>query len=119
MCIAFHPKSPSLIAGGSFNGTVFVWDLSDRDDPKTWRSPNEDFSHKEFISSVCFCSFSDFGCAEFFFSSFVEMEFPILGANGNYVYAQVQWTYDFREGYRVRSPACCCNGSHFRLTVRR
>lgn len=28
MCCAFHPEHPALIAGGTFNGDVYIWDLS-------------------------------------------------------------------------------------------
>lgn len=28
MCVAFHPSSPSIIVGGSFNGELVVWDLN-------------------------------------------------------------------------------------------
>jgi hypothetical protein len=31
-CIAFHPTHPALIAGGTLNGELYVWDLS-REDP--------------------------------------------------------------------------------------
>ncbi|EEY62587.1 uncharacterized protein PITG_14354 [Phytophthora infestans T30-4] len=27
MCVAFHPQNPSVVAAGSFNGEVFVWDM--------------------------------------------------------------------------------------------
>jgi len=27
-CVAFHPTHPALVAAGSFNGEVYVWDLS-------------------------------------------------------------------------------------------
>jgi hypothetical protein len=28
MSCAFHPETPALIAGGTFNGDLFIWDLS-------------------------------------------------------------------------------------------
>ena len=28
MCCAFHPEHPALIAGGTFNGDLYIWDLS-------------------------------------------------------------------------------------------
>lgn len=29
MCVSFHPQSPSIVAGGSFNGEVVVWNLNE------------------------------------------------------------------------------------------
>ena len=28
MSCAFHPEHPALVAGGTFNGDLFIWDLS-------------------------------------------------------------------------------------------
>jgi len=28
MTISFHPDKPYLIAGGGFNGEIFIWDIS-------------------------------------------------------------------------------------------
>ena len=33
MSLAFHPSKPSILAGGNFNGEIFLWDLSKDDDP--------------------------------------------------------------------------------------
>ena len=30
--LAFHPTDPSLLAGGSFNGDVLLFNLSEKDD---------------------------------------------------------------------------------------
>lgn len=38
MCCAYHPHHPALIAGGSFNGDLFVWDLSREADMEVGRS---------------------------------------------------------------------------------
>ncbi|KAG2497783.1 hypothetical protein HYH03_004055 [Edaphochlamys debaryana] len=38
MSCAFHPAHPALIAGGTFNGEVYVWDLSQEGDPQRGRS---------------------------------------------------------------------------------
>lgn len=29
MCVSFHPVSPSIVAGGSFNGEVVIWNLNE------------------------------------------------------------------------------------------
>lgn len=31
MSIGFHPVKPSIIVGGSFNGEIYLWDLSKED----------------------------------------------------------------------------------------
>ncbi|GFR49871.1 hypothetical protein Agub_g11973, partial [Astrephomene gubernaculifera] len=38
MSCAFHPTHPALIAGGTFNGELYVWDLSREGDPQRGRS---------------------------------------------------------------------------------
>mmetsp|Transcript_4572 Transcript_4572/g.8598 ORF Transcript_4572/g.8598 Transcript_4572/m.8598 type:complete len:549 (-) Transcript_4572:279-1925(-) len=50
-CISFHPSHPALIAGGTFNGELYVWDLS-REDPLRGRSRITDLSHREPVTQV-------------------------------------------------------------------
>ncbi|KXZ50241.1 hypothetical protein GPECTOR_17g879 [Gonium pectorale] len=38
MSCAFHPAHPALVAGGTFNGELYVWDLSLEGDPQRGRS---------------------------------------------------------------------------------
>ena len=51
MSVAFHPMFPSIVAAGSFNGEVVVWDLNFPDQAPTV-SPIADYSHKEPISAL-------------------------------------------------------------------
>ena len=51
-CIAFHPSHPALIAGGTLNGELYVWDLS-RDDNLRGKSRITDLSHREPVTQVC------------------------------------------------------------------
>eukprot|EP00162_Nutomonas_longa_P012066 comp20893_c0_seq1/m.43466 comp20893_c0_seq1/g.43466 ORF comp20893_c0_seq1/g.43466 comp20893_c0_seq1/m.43466 type:complete len:533 (-) comp20893_c0_seq1:7-1605(-) len=51
--IEFHPKMPAVIAGGTFNGVVMVWDTSKEDEPLIASSPVADFAHKEPIYQLC------------------------------------------------------------------
>nr|XP_006820378.1 PREDICTED: WD repeat-containing protein 34-like [Saccoglossus kowalevskii] len=52
MCISFHPKKPSIIAGGNFNGEIVIWDLSKEDDTIVATSGIGDDSHREPVSKV-------------------------------------------------------------------
>lgn len=52
MCVAFHPTNPAVIAGGTFNGSVLLWDLSKEDDMLLTESGQGDDSHNEPVSKV-------------------------------------------------------------------
>ncbi|XRB08183.1 Wd repeat-containing protein 34 [Pycnococcus provasolii] len=49
---AFHPRHPALIAGGTFNGELYIWDLGKKGDVQRGRSRVSDTSHREPITSV-------------------------------------------------------------------
>ncbi|XP_026885213.2 WD repeat-containing protein 34 [Electrophorus electricus] len=52
MCVSFHPKRPSLIAGGLYNGDLIIWDTSRTQDPvlaQTGMSPD---AHREPVYEV-------------------------------------------------------------------
>lgn len=49
---AFHPRHPALIAGGTFNGELYVWDLGRKGDVQRGRSAVSDTSHREPITAV-------------------------------------------------------------------
>lgn len=51
MCVAYHPKNPSLVAAGSFNGEVFVWD-TEPDEYKFYSSGIGDYFHREPVTNV-------------------------------------------------------------------
>lgn len=56
MCCAFHPTHPALIAGGSFNGDMFIWDLSKEGDMQVGRSdPLSEVRHREPITAIHWC----------------------------------------------------------------
>jgi len=58
MCCAFHPKHPALVAGGTYNGELYIWDLS-RDDVQRGKSQVSDATHREPISQVAWKYDSD------------------------------------------------------------
>ncbi|KAJ3199924.1 WD repeat-containing protein 34, partial [Dinochytrium kinnereticum] len=52
MSLAFHPESPNLVAGGTFNGEVMVWSLNEKDDLVVAMSKMSEHTHQEPISKV-------------------------------------------------------------------
>ena len=52
MCVAFHPSQPALIAGGTFSGEVWLWNIGIETDPLLASSGLSDLGHKEPISKV-------------------------------------------------------------------
>ncbi|XP_064382625.1 cytoplasmic dynein 2 intermediate chain 2-like [Halichondria panicea] len=52
MCVAFHPEHPALVAGGTFNGEVRIWNTSLEGDPLTASSGLSDLGHKEPIAEL-------------------------------------------------------------------
>ncbi|KAF1332796.1 Wd-40 domain-containing protein, partial [Globisporangium splendens] len=51
MCVVFHPKNPSLVAAGSFNGEVFVWD-TEPEEYRFYASGIGDCFHREPVTKV-------------------------------------------------------------------
>ncbi|CAM9321536.1 unnamed protein product [Ectocarpus sp. 12 AP-2014] len=51
MCVSCHPLSPAIIAAGSFNGEVVVWDTS-RDEPLLATTKIDDLYHREPVTSL-------------------------------------------------------------------
>jgi WD40 repeat protein len=52
LCIAFHPKIPSIVAGGMFNGEIVIWRVLDNQDPIVAASVMSEVSHQEPISQL-------------------------------------------------------------------
>ncbi|KAJ3108017.1 WD repeat-containing protein 34 [Phlyctochytrium planicorne] len=52
MAIAFHPESPNLVVGGTFNGEVIVWSLNEVDDLVIAMSKMSESTHQEPISKA-------------------------------------------------------------------
>ncbi|KAI9345816.1 WD40-repeat-containing domain protein [Zopfochytrium polystomum] len=59
--LAFHPESPSIAAGGTFNGDLIVWNMNERDNPVLAASKISDMTHQEAISKVIWIPSSKFG----------------------------------------------------------
>ncbi|CAM9541416.1 unnamed protein product [Discosporangium mesarthrocarpum] len=52
MCVSCHPQRPSLVAAGSFNGEVIVWDTAEGEEPLLATTAIDDLMHREPISRV-------------------------------------------------------------------
>jgi WD40 repeat protein len=50
MSLSFHPTKPSLLVGGSYNGEIFLWNLSKDEDMVVSWSKIDDYYHKESIT---------------------------------------------------------------------
>jgi len=48
MCVSCHPQRPSLVAAGSYNGEIIVWDLTAPEQP-LGISPILEYTHKDFV----------------------------------------------------------------------
>ena len=52
MCVACHPTIPSLVAAGSFNGEIIIWNTAEADEKLLATSEIGDYFHREPICKV-------------------------------------------------------------------
>ena len=52
MCVKFHPLIPSIVAGGSFNGEVGIWNLNDPEKVTALSTIDSIFSHREPVMDI-------------------------------------------------------------------
>lgn len=53
MCLAFHPTKPGILAGGTYNGELLIWDTASNElDPLVASSTIDDYFHREAIQQV-------------------------------------------------------------------
>uniref|UniRef100_A0A7S4VTD3 Uncharacterized protein n=1 Tax=Alexandrium monilatum TaxID=311494 RepID=A0A7S4VTD3_9DINO len=53
MCLAFHPTQPGLLAGGTYNGELLIWNTASGElDPLIASSSIDDYFHREAIQEV-------------------------------------------------------------------
>lgn len=53
MCLAFHPTQPAILAGGTYNGELMIWNTASDDlDPLVASSSIDDYFHREAIQTV-------------------------------------------------------------------
>eukprot|EP01034_Spumella_vulgaris_P030784 gene30784-38049_t len=87
-CVAYHPAVPSLIAAGSFNGEVLVWDLSTTQQQAVSLqayalSPIVEYAHKEPVSVVRWMYDSSLASASGLGGSWILVS---AGADGKVLY---------------------------------
>jgi WD repeat-containing protein 34 len=56
MSLEFHPTETSIIAGGTFNGQLIIWDLENTEDPVIASTDFTEDNHLESIAKVTFFS---------------------------------------------------------------
>lgn len=53
MCLAFHPTQPGVLAGGTYNGELLIWDTASGElDPLVASSTIDDYFHREAIQQI-------------------------------------------------------------------
>ncbi|CAE8600868.1 unnamed protein product, partial [Polarella glacialis] len=53
MCLAFHPTKPGVLAGGTYNGELCIWNTASGElDPLVASSSIDDYFHREAIQAV-------------------------------------------------------------------
>ncbi|KAI8615886.1 WD40-repeat-containing domain protein [Chytriomyces sp. MP71] len=50
--IAFHPETPNIVAGGTFQGEVLIWNMNEKDEPLVMSSKMNEFSHQDPVMKV-------------------------------------------------------------------
>jgi hypothetical protein len=49
--VAFHPTDAMILAGGSMNGEIYIWNI-DEEDPKLYVSDIDEYYHREAITKL-------------------------------------------------------------------
>ncbi|KAJ3325267.1 WD repeat-containing protein 34 [Blyttiomyces sp. JEL0837] len=61
MSIAFHPELPHLIAGGTYQGEVIVWNMNEKDNPIHAASKMNELTHQEAVAKVLWIPTNRYG----------------------------------------------------------
>jgi hypothetical protein len=49
--VAFHPTDPLILAGGTINGEIYLWNI-DNDEPQICVSAIDEYYHREAITKL-------------------------------------------------------------------
>lgn len=52
LCLAFHPKKPSILAGGTYSGELILWDTGNELEPQLASSSIDEYFHREGIQAI-------------------------------------------------------------------
>lgn len=58
--LAFHPSNPSILAGGTFNGEIYLWDVF-KNDPVICVSRIDEFYHWEAVTQLLWITHKMYG----------------------------------------------------------
>lgn len=50
-CIEFHPTDPLILAGGTMNGEIYLWNI-DQEEPVICNSAIDEYYHRESITKL-------------------------------------------------------------------
>jgi WD40 repeat protein len=63
-CLKFHPTEPSILAGGTFIGQIFLWDVYS-DEPEKCNSRADEYFHRESITQLRWITQPQYGSFKF------------------------------------------------------
>lgn len=52
LCLAFHPKKPAILAGGTYSGELILWDTANELEPQLASSSIDEYFHREGIQAI-------------------------------------------------------------------
>jgi WD40 repeat protein len=50
--VAFHPSDPTMLAGGTMNGEIYLWNIANEEEPQIAVSSVDEFFHREAIKKL-------------------------------------------------------------------
>lgn len=63
-CLKFHPSEPSILAGGTFIGEIYLWNVYN-EEPEICNSRADEYYHRESVTQLVWISQQQFGGFKF------------------------------------------------------
>lgn len=60
----FHPSDPVLLAGGTFIGEIYIWNI-DKDDTEVCNSRADEYYHRESVTQLIWIEQQQFGSLKY------------------------------------------------------